>query len=253
MSHGVWRDDSGPVDGGLILVIHGSMDRSSGMLRLGRTLDREFRVVRYDRRGYGRSKPHDGPFDMTAQVGDAVDVLEGRRAIVFGHSYGGNVALAMAATHPHLVAAVGVYETPLSWEPWWPGTTAGAAAIATQGEPEEAAERFMRRLIGDERWEGLHERTRSERRSEGVAMVGELSDLRSHRPWVAADVRVPVIAGYGELGRPHHRDGMQRLGETLTDARAVQLAGCRHDAPMSHPALIRTHIVEPLVAAVEAW
>lgn len=253
MSHGVWRDDSGPVDGAAILVIHGSMDRSSGMLRLARTLDREFRVVRYDRRGYGRSKPHDGPFDMGSQVADAVDVLEGRRAIVIGHSFGGNVALALAAGHPQLVAAVGVYETPLSWEPWWPGTTAGAAAVATQGRPDEAAERFMRRLIGDERWENLPERTRAERRSEGAAMVGELGDLRAHPPWRASDIKVPVMVGYGEFGRPHHRDGMVRLAAMLSDARAVELAGCRHDAPMSHPALLRSHIVDPLVASVGRW
>jgi pimeloyl-ACP methyl ester carboxylesterase len=253
VSHGVWRDDSGPVDGSVILVIHGSMDRSSGMLRLARTLDREYRVIRYDRRGYGRSKPHEGPFDMAGQVADAVDVLDGHRAIVIGHSYGGNVALALAARHPLLVAAVGVYETPLSWEPWWPGTTAGAAAVATQGSPEDAAERFMRRLIGDDRWDGLPERTRAERRSEGAAMVGELGDLRAHAPWQAADVRVPVVVGYGEFGRPHHREGMVRLAEMLPDARAVELAGCRHDAPMSHPALMRTHIVEPLAEALQQW
>ena len=54
------------------------------------------------------------------------ELLDGRRALVFGHSYGGNVALAAAARHPELVVAVAVYETPLSWLDWWPGTTAGA-------------------------------------------------------------------------------------------------------------------------------
>ncbi len=74
--------------------------------------------------------------------------------------YGGNVALALADRHPELVRAVGVYESPLSWLDWWPGTTAGADALATRGDPAEAAERFMRRLIGDERWHRLPESTR---------------------------------------------------------------------------------------------
>ena len=72
---------------------------------------------------------------MDAQVADLVDVLAGRPAVVFGHSYGGNVALAAADRHPDLVRAVGVYETPLSWLDWWPGTTAGSATRPTTASP----------------------------------------------------------------------------------------------------------------------
>ena len=82
----------------------------------------DYRVLRYDRRGYGRSFPHDGPFAMDAQVADLVGLLDGRRAVLIGHSYGGNIALATADHHPDLVAGVAVYETPMSWEPWWPGS-----------------------------------------------------------------------------------------------------------------------------------
>ena len=135
---------------------------------------------------------------------DLVGLLDGRPAVVFGHSYGGNVALALAERHPELVQAVGVYETPLSWLDWWPGTTAGADALATRGEPADAAERFMRRLIGDERWQRLPESTRVARRAEGVAMVGELVDLRSHAPWDPSRIRVPAVAIHGTLGAAHH-------------------------------------------------
>ena len=150
------------------------MDRSAGMLKLSRQLDHEFRVLRYDRRGYGRSVPHDGPFAMDAQVDDLVGLLAGRRAVLVGHSYGGNVALAAAERHPDLVAGVAVYETPLSWEPWWPASTAGSIAVADPGSTAGAAERFMRRMIGDERWAALPERSKQARLAEGGAMVGEL-------------------------------------------------------------------------------
>ena len=138
------REEAGDPSAPLVVVVHGSMDRSAGMLRLSRRLDGRYRVARYDRRGYGRSFPHDGPFDMVAQVADLVAVMAGRRALLIGHSYGGNVALATAARHRDLVAGVAIYESPMSWETWWPGTTAGAAAVATQGEPADAAELFMR-------------------------------------------------------------------------------------------------------------
>jgi pimeloyl-ACP methyl ester carboxylesterase len=184
---------------------------------------------------------------MDEQVADLVSLLAGRPAVLVGHSYGGNVALATVARHPELVRAVAMYETPLPWEPWWPGSTAGSAAVATPGTPAEAAERFMRRMIGDERWEGLPERTRAVRRMEGEAMVGELVDLRANVPWNAVDVAVPVICGYGTNGAAHHRLAMEHIVATVAGARLVELTGCRHDAPLSHPALFATLMVEPLL------
>ena len=244
----VWSDESGPADAAVIVLVHGTMDRSAGLLRLARLLDAECCVVRYDRRGYGRSTPHPGPFGMDGQVADLVAVLAGRRALLVGHSYGGNVALATAERHPALVSAVAVYETPLSWEPWWPGSTAGANALATQGTPGDAAERFMRRLIGDERWEALPERTRETRRREGAAMVGELTDLRLHRPWRADRLHLPVVAAYGSRGADHHRRGMEHVAATVAGARLVELEGCRHDAPLREPAQFAEQVVAPLIS-----
>jgi pimeloyl-ACP methyl ester carboxylesterase len=223
------------------------MDRSTGMLKVARQLDEVAHVLRYDRRGYGRSSPHDGPFGMDEQVDDLVRLLAGRPAVLVGHSYGGNVALATAARHRELVRALSIYETPLSWEPWWPGTTAGANALATRGEPADAAESFMRRLVGDTRWEALPERTREQRRREGVAMVGELSDLRTRAPWHADEIGVTVLAGYGSNGRPHHRRAMEHVAQTVPGARAVELEGCAHDAPLAHPALYAERLVLPLL------
>ncbi len=246
----IWSGQAGPFDAPLVALIHGTMDRSTGMLRLSRRLDDGIRVLRYDRRGYGQSTPHNGPFDMAAQVSDLMTLLAGRPAVLVGHSYGGNVALAAAGRFPDQIRGVGVYETPLSWEPWWPGTTAGAAARATVGGAAEAAERFMRRLISDDAWEALPERTKATRRAEGAAMVGELRDLQTHEPWLAEDIVCPVVLGHGSLGQQHHRDGMRSVHNRIPGSQLVELPGCRHDAPMSHSELFATSIVEPLLRAV---
>lgn len=245
----LWSEEAGSAEQPLVVVIHGSMDRSAGMLKLSRRLDMNFRVLRYDRRGYGRSFPHDGPFTMGPQVSDVVGLLAGRPAVLIGHSYGGNVALAAAEQHPELVAGVAVYETPLSWEPWWPGSTAGAIAVAESGKPQEAAEQFLRRMLGDRRWDELPEQTRQIRRAEGVAMVGELADLRRHRPWDPARITMPVITAFGSRGAAHHRHGMVHVA-SLLGCPAVELADCRHDAPLSHPDLFRTVVVDPLLQMV---
>ena len=246
----VWHDEAGDPSAPLVVVVHGTMDRAAGMLKVSRRLDDRYRVLRYDRRGYGRSAPHDGPFGMNEQVADLVSLLDGRRAVLVGHSYGGNVALATAARHVELVAGVAVYEAPMSWERSWPGTTAGAVALASHQDNETAAELFMRRLVGDQRWEELPERTRATRRAEGAALVGELGDLRANRPWDPAAIGVPVMLGCGSLGRPHHQQGMARMASIIVGAELVTLENCRHDAPTSHPAEFCHTLLEPLFARV---
>jgi pimeloyl-ACP methyl ester carboxylesterase len=173
-----------------VVLVHGSMDRSAGMARTAARLV-GLHVVRYDRRGYGRSVHAGPPAGIDGHVDDLFGVIAdhagpGRRSVVVGHSYGAVVALTAASRRPDLVVAVGAFEPPLPWLAWWPATTAGAAAIAQaddgRGDPGDAADAFLRRMLGDERWEGLPEATRRDRRREGPALVAELASLRAGPP-----------------------------------------------------------------------
>ena len=252
-THGLFVEEDGDDGAPVVAVVHGSMDRAAGMIRVARRLRSRFRVLRYDRRGYGRSV-HEGPFGMDAQVEDLIAVLGGRRAVLFGHSYGGNVVLATAARHPDLVVAAAIYETPLSWASWWPASSAGSRAVDEPGTTEEAADRFMRRLIGDRRWEELPERVREQRRSEGAALVGELGDLRVNPPWHPDDLRLPVVFGYGADGAAHHQRGMTHAAASVPGARLVALDDCGHDAPLWRADQLVAELVEPaLVAAGPPW
>ena len=239
----IWSHEAGSPESPLIALVHGAMDRSAAVVLLSRRLDEQFRVLRYDRRGYARSRDVGGPFTMDAHVDDLVGLLDGRRAVVFGHSYGGNVALALAARRPELVRAVVVYEVPLSWLPWWPGSTARRGA-ATQGTPADAAEQFMRRMLGDDGWAALPETTRTARRAEGVAFVDEIADLRNGPPWHAESIDVPVTVMYGSLTREHHRDGCHYLAELLSDQAAIAVDGARHNGPFTHPETVAASIRE---------
>lgn len=231
----VWSATTGVDDGGHLVLVHGSLDRSSGMLKLSRRLDHEFLVTRYDRRGYGRSIDLGGPFTMTEQVADLVDVIGDRApCVVVGHSFGGDVALAAAQRHPGLIAGVVVYEAPLSWMSWWPGSTAGANAHEWADDPPAAAERFMRRLIGDQKWEHLPATTREARRAEGPALVGELADLREHPPWEADAIDVPVIAVYGSRSMDHHVRSALVLAD-LFGTPAIAIDGAKHFGVNTHP------------------
>lgn len=251
--HGIHSETAGDPAHPLVVLVHGSMDRSAGMLRLSRRLDDDHHVLRYDRRGYGRSS-HVGPFGIDQHVDDLVELLDGRRAVLVGHSFGGNVSLAVAARRPDLVAGVAIYETPLSWMPWWPTTSAGSRAVMSGEDPADAAESFMRRLIGDQRWEELPQRTRDTRRAEGPAMIGELADIRRTPPWQVDDIRVPLLVGYGTKGAEHHRRGMGWLAGEVPGARLVVMDGCGHAAPNTDAARFREEIVDPLlVMSGEPW
>ena len=247
----VWSDVAGDRSAPTAVVVHGSMDRSAGLLRLSRRLDVTHRVIRYDRRGYGRSNDVGPPWTVAANVDDLEAVLttdSSAPALVFGHSFGGNVALGLAARRPDLVAGVIVYETPLSWLDWWPGDSAGAAAMAA-GNPGDAAEAFMRRLVGDAIWERLPSSRRAERRAEGAAMVAELSDLRRGAPWRGEDIEAPVLALYGEHARPHHLAAMQSFVDMIPQCRVAMIPEAGHAGPHTHADAVVAAIA-PFVASL---
>ncbi|MDZ7731727.1 MAG: alpha/beta hydrolase [Acidimicrobiia bacterium] len=149
-----------------VVFVHGAMDRAATFAKTSRLL-RDLEAVRYDRRGYGRSpRSHPAP-TFAAQVDELLGVVGDRRSVVVGHSLGGLVALGGAARRPDLVAAVAAWESPLVWADWWPRDSAGDRALAADRDPGEAAERFVRQLIGDERWAKLPPATRDARRLEG--------------------------------------------------------------------------------------
>lgn len=66
-------------------------------------------VVAVDQRGHGRSSKPDTGYDFATIVDDLVAliaVLGWRRPVVVGQSWGGNVVIELAATHPDVLSAV---------------------------------------------------------------------------------------------------------------------------------------------------
>lgn len=242
LSSRIHREESGREDGPLVVLIHGSLDRSAGMARLARALGAHWRVLRYDRRGYGRSRPHSGPFDVSRQVDDLLGVLEERPAVLVGHSFGGHVALAASVAAPSLVRGVSVYETPLSWMEWWPARTAGGLAAAS--DPADAAEAFMRRLIGDRAWDGLPARAKAERRAEGEALRAELLSIRGSAPWSVSELPAGVVCGHGSRGSPHHAQGMSWLAGQAPGASLTVVEGAGHAAPNTHTTQFAAALVD---------
>jgi pimeloyl-ACP methyl ester carboxylesterase len=248
MATALHHDTSGSAGASLVVLVHGSLDRGTAFYKVVRRLP-DLQVVRYDRRGYGRSRHLPGPYGVATHVDDLLDLIDERPAVVIGHSYGGNVALAAAVARPDLVRAVAAYEPPMPWTQWWPATSAGSSAMLGAETPEAAVEAFLRRMLGDERWEALPARTKAERRSEGVAFVGEMADVRSRAPYEPAEVDVPVLLARGTLGLAHHAESVDRLARLLPRAERVDIEGAGHPAHMTHPAQFAGLVREAIARA----
>jgi len=220
-----------------VVFVHGAMDRGASFVKSVRLLP-ELEVIRYDRRGYGRSASAGVADTVDSHVRDLVGVTAGRPAIVVGHSFGAVLAMIAGARFPDLFVAVAAYEPPAPWESWWSEGSAGAAAVLAAEEegPGAAAERFMRRVVGDRLWDSLPATTQDARRAEGSALVAELAALRGLPaiPFDPAALHARLVLGCGELTDDRHR----RAVETLAGATAAGvevIAGAGHGAHASHP------------------
>lgn len=89
--------------GAPVLLIHGVGADGSSWDAIAAALSREFRVLRLDLRGHGRSGHIEGACSLDDFVRDVTDVLHATavaRAHIVGFSLGGMIAQALALQHP---------------------------------------------------------------------------------------------------------------------------------------------------------
>jgi pimeloyl-ACP methyl ester carboxylesterase len=216
-----------------VVLIHGSLDRSTSFLRTTRRLEDRLAVI-YDRRGYARSRgvePIATGIDM--MVTDLLGVIRGREVAVVGHSFGGLIALCAAEREPNLIKAVGAFEPPLPWYEWWPNRS--RSSFVTE-DPHDYARGFFERMAGEGSWERLNESGKDARRADGPALVAELAAIRTGDPLVDLEhLEVPVVAGRGSKSADRHRRSAQVVAETVPNGQLFEIEGSGHGAHLSHP------------------
>jgi pimeloyl-ACP methyl ester carboxylesterase len=89
--------------GPTIVLLHDGLLDSASWDEVWRPLAIKHHVIRYDRRGYGRSDPATSRFSPVEDLAKLLNHLRVEHAVIVGSSSGGAVAIDFAIEHPRMV------------------------------------------------------------------------------------------------------------------------------------------------------
>lgn len=226
-----------------VLLVHGTMDRSSSFNRMSRYLN-DFEVVTYDRRGYGSSIYQDFsgvPLKLTWQIHleDLTKIINEAPTVVFGHSYGGTLGLLAAERKIHNLIGLITFEAPLPWiEKWarWPHYALDPSEPIEMEWAREQVRRFMIEMIGANNWSRLPPSTRIKRESEGITMVSEMSSL-SHLspPLDPSNIEIPILVARSLDAPQRHVESANYLAGKASHCSLELISGTGHGIHLSRP------------------
>lgn len=237
------------------LMLHGLGYASWETREMRTLLDPESGLWSVDNRGTGRSGPLTGPTSIQQLADDAAHAIDelGAPQIVIGHSMGGYIAQALAATRPEQVEGLiligtspgGRAATPV------PPSTVDAWRAAAGAPPEEYARRTMP-LSFRPGWPGEHpdayERLLAARldfptpehtwRAQFAACEDHLAHGIDPRR-----ITVPTLVIHGTADRIVPVANGRLLALALPRAQYLEIEGAGHVVHLERPGLLAEHLM----------
>jgi proline iminopeptidase len=135
--HDLYFEESGNPRGKPVVFLHGGPGGGTSPAMRRFFNPRRYRIVLFDQRGCGKSRPHasltaNTTWDLVADIERLREHLQIRRWQVFGGSWGSTLALAYAQTHPRRVSELvlrGIFLLRRSELKWFYQDESGAAAL----------------------------------------------------------------------------------------------------------------------------
>jgi pimeloyl-ACP methyl ester carboxylesterase len=235
--------------GAPMLLIHGAHIADALQPLVTEPALQRFQRIRYHRRGLGGStRPvQAGPTSVAVQANDAaglLDHLEVDRAHMVGHSFGGTIALELAAQRPTRVASLVLLE-PMPRAT--PADAAPAQALAPlidryqAGDAEGAVHGFLA-LVGDRNWRAAIEQTVPGGVAQAVKDAATFFETEvpgvpswAFGPEQAAAITCPVLSVLGSHSGPLFVESRQVLHAWFPTCQDADIAGATHLLQMQAP------------------
>jgi 3-oxoadipate enol-lactonase len=229
-------------------------------------LAEQYRVVRYDTRGYGRSESEHVEFSNRADAAAVLDHVGVESALVVGASRGGMIALDLTLERPHRVDALVVVA----------GGVGGYSSPSDEGQEQvwEEAERMWEakdweRLADFEtRWWVDGPGQLPDRVDPGVRALVHGWILDTYRaekeegipqpldpPAVGRldEISTPTLVVVGDLDDPGTVDACEVLAAGVADARLLTFEGCAHMLNLERPERFTNTVLEFLAGVEAGW
>ncbi len=248
----LWADDTGGPGRPVVLLHPGIADSTiwDGVLP---ALAAQYRVIRYDVRGYGRSPEATTEYVLLDDLLAVLDHFGVRRAALVGCSMGGGTSVDLALADPGRVAAMVLVCPGFSGYPWpdEPELDAELDALAQAGDLDGLAEVGLRMWVGA----GADEAARALMRGAVRAWLNEEEFQRAGLPAFErlGEVHVPTVIMVGDLDRPALIDCNEEAAGRIPDARLVRVPGGDHLLPLRHPELVTDTVLGHLAAITPRW
>ncbi len=225
----------------MVLLHSGVADRRMWRAQAAR-LRGSRRVIRPDMRGFGESPLPAEPFGISDDVVALMDHLGIDRASLVGSSFGGLVALDVAARQPERVAAL-VLLCP-AYQGLQPTATAerfGAEedALLGSGDVTGAVELNVATWLGPDADNEMRDLVRRmQRHAFEVQLAAEAGDVLPEDQPMEPDpaaVRARTLVVSGDLDMDHFRAIARHLATTIPDAQLVTLPWAGHLPSLERP------------------
>lgn len=253
-----------------VVLLHSSAASARQWDALAEQLQPVYDVQAIDLHGHGRQADWAGarPLSVHDEAELVMPVLQrARGGHVIGHSYGGAVAIYLAATQPQLVRSLAVYE-PVLFRLLADHEPAGAAAqeafglaghmrtMMAAGRAAEAAQRFVDYWSGASAWQRLGPQRQGGIVARMATVVQHFDALYGEPlpPALLERLTMPVLCLSGADSTPAALRIAALLRELLPQARHESLPGLAHmgpitQAPLVNERLLRFHGLAPRRAA----
>lgn len=224
-----------------------------------------FRVIRYDTRGFGRTRTADVPYSNMEDVGAVLDCVGAADTHLLGLSRGGQIALDFTVNHPERVRS-------LTW------VAGGVRGLDVPDDPRLVAVwPEMERLYKERKWDELVE-LETQVWTDGPGQPANRVDPALRRRMAAwnqenylveedaeqvvtpaliaaehlAEIGVPTLVMWGTLDESSVGESGEHLAAAVPGARSKVFEGVAHMVNLERPAEFNSIVLDFLLTAESA-